>query len=138
MFKFLSGLSAEGWLTFISVIAAALWKPAELLFKMARSIARSGAEADAKLAEIDADREQRDQDRRQDRVHELEALADSLRRALDKNLVRENSVVTAAELLVGIAEMVEMPTPGMKAARLRAIEILEMARHLNGSSGQSQ
>lgn len=93
---------------------------------------RGAPEREAAAAELDAKRDGDMIQRLLDRAHDVEAMLEVLRKALDKNLVRENSIVTAAELLLGIVELIDKPTPAMKSMRLRAMEILTMARRING------
>lgn len=93
---------------------------------------RGNPEREAAAAETAAERDGDMIQRLLDRNHDTDSMLEVLRKALDKNLVRENSVVTAAELFLSIVEMIDKPTPAMKAMRLRAIEILAMARRMNG------
>lgn len=62
------------------------------------------------------------------RCGDLEELVDLLRRALDKHLIRESAIKTAAELLIAMIEQVPHPTPPMLRIRDRAVGILEQAR----------
>lgn len=101
-------------------------------FKALWRILRGTPEREATAAEVAAERDGDMIQRLLDRSHEVETMLEVLRKALDKNLVRENSVVTAAELLLGIVELIDKPTPAMKAMRIRAIEILALARQING------
>jgi hypothetical protein len=93
---------------------------------------RGSADREAAAEELDAKRDGDMIQRLLDRVHDVETMLEVLRKALDKNLVRESSIVTAAELLLGIAELVDSPTPAMKMIRLRAMEILALGRRVNG------
>jgi len=93
---------------------------------------RGSPEREAAAAETAAERDGDMIQRLLDRCHEVETMLEVLRKVLDKNLVRENSIVTAAELLLGMVELIDKPTIGMKAMRLRAIEILTLARRING------
>jgi hypothetical protein len=95
-------------------------------------ILRGSPEREAAAAEADAKRDGEMIQRLLDRAHDVETMLEVLRKALDKNLVRENAVVTAAELLLGIVELIDKPTLAMKTMRLRAIEILALARRMNG------
>jgi hypothetical protein len=67
-------------------------------------------------------------------------LVDLLRKALDKHLIRESAVVSAAELLIALIEQVQAPTPAMLRVRDRAVELLELARaqlnRINNGSGE--
>jgi len=103
-------------------------------FKAVWRFLRGYPEREAAAAEAAAERDGDMIQRLLDRNHDVETMLEVLRRALDKNLVRENSVVTAAELLLGIVELIEKPTAAMKIMRLRAIEILELARRINGGT----
>jgi hypothetical protein len=134
MFEFLERLPLEGWIALLSLAGAALWKPIELLTGHLKSSGAAEASADVKREEIDASRDGTLIQQLLDRAHDLEAMLEVLRKALDKNLVRENAVVTAAELLLGIVELIDEPTPAMKAMRIRAIDILELARRMNGGT----
>jgi hypothetical protein len=62
------------------------------------------------------------------RIADLEDLVDLLRKALDKHLIRESAVVSAAELLIALIEQVQAPTPAMLRVRDRAVELLELAQ----------
>jgi hypothetical protein len=62
------------------------------------------------------------------RVSDLEDLVDLLRKALDKHLIRESAIRTAAELLIAMIEQAPNPTDAMLRIRDRAVEILEQAR----------
>lgn len=71
------------------------------------------------------------------RIAELEDLVDLLRRALDKHLMRESSVASAAQFIVAILHMVPDPTPEMMRLRDRAERLLIDARaHLNAINGE--
>lgn len=105
--------------------------PLQKLWRLIRGYPEREAAAAETAAERDGDMIQR----LLDRNHDCETMLDVLRKALDKNLVRENSVVTAAELLLGIVELIDKPTLAMKVMRLRAIEILTLARRINGGQG---
>lgn len=112
------------------IFGSALPWPAKGVWRLLRGSPEREAAAAEAAAERDGDMIQR----LLDRAHDVETMLEVLRKALDKNLVRENSVVTAAELLLGIVEMIDNPSPSMKVMRLRAIEILTLARRTNGGS----
>ena len=101
--------------------------PLKMIWRLIRGSPEREASANELAAERDGDMIQR----LINRAHDVEAYLEVLRKALDKNLVRENSVVTAAELLLGIVELIDKPSPAMRAMRLRAVEILSLARHMN-------
>lgn len=104
-------------------------------FKTIWRILRGTPEREAAAAETAAERDGDMIQRLLDRNHDVETMLEVLRKALDKNLVRENSVVTAAELLLGIVELIDKPTQAMRIMRLRAIEILALARRINNGGG---
>jgi hypothetical protein len=110
------------------IFGTALPWPLKIIWR----VVRGDPEREAKAAETAADRDGDLIQRLLDRCHDVETMLEVVRKALDKNLVRENSVVTAAEILLGIIEQIDRPTPAMKAMRLRAIEILGLARRING------
>lgn len=112
------------------VFGATIPWPLKALWRLLRGSPEREATAAEHAAERDGDMIQR----LLDRAHDVESMLEVLRKALDKNLVRENAVVTAAELLLGIVELIERPTPAMKTMRLRAIEILALARRINGGT----
>ena len=101
-------------------------------FKALWRLIRGSPEREATAAETAAERDSDMIQRLLTRAHEVESMLEVLRKALDKNLVRENAVVTAAELLLGIVELIEKPSAAMKVMRLRAIDILALARRMNG------
>lgn len=111
------------------VLGSALPWPLKALWRILRGSPEREANREATAAERDGDMI----GRLLDRGHEVETMLEVLRKALDKNLVRENAVVTAAELLLGIVELIDKPTSAMKTMRLRAIAILALARRMNGS-----
>ncbi len=135
MSEFLASLPLQGWLALLGLIGAAVWKPAELAAKWLRASGAYTAANASKAAELDSERDGRLIQQLLDRMHELEQMMEVHRKALDKSLVRENGVLTAAEILIGIVELIPEPTEPMKLMRLRAIEILELAKRLNGSRG---
>ena len=136
MYEYLEALPWQGWAALLALAGTALWKPAELLLKWARESGAAAQGGAAKAAELDAERDGRLIEQLLGQAHEHEEIQSALRKALDKSLVRENGLVTAAELLLGIIEQIPRPTEPMKLMRLRAIEILEMARRINASNGR--
>jgi hypothetical protein len=62
------------------------------------------------------------------RIADLEELVDLLRKALDKHLMRESAVASAAQFIVAIVQMVADPTPEMIRLRDRAEQLLIDAR----------
>lgn len=121
MIEFLASLPWQGWVALLTLAGGALWKPAETMVKWLRA---SG--------ESEADREEKFTDQLIDRCHSLEQLIEAHRRALDKGRVRENAVLTSAEVMLGIIELIPEPSPAQQRMRLRAIEILELAKRQNG------
>lgn len=117
----------------VAIIATVFGTTLPWPFKAIMRMLRGTPEREAAAAELDAKRDGEMIQRLLDRAHDVESMLEVLRKALDKNLVRENSIVTAAELLLGMVELIPNPTPAMKAMRLRAIEILAMARRINGN-----
>lgn len=89
---------------------------------------RGGADARAQSEAVQAKREQSEIQRLAVQLGDAFDLIDLLRKALDKHMIRWGSVVSACELLIALAGMVERPTPAMVAMRDRAKRLLEDAR----------
>jgi hypothetical protein len=109
------------WLAAVQLAALVFWKP---LVRLRAWLLRSGETAAA--------REQSEATRLLARVADLEDLIDLLRKALDKHLIRESSVVTLAELLINMIEQmldhIVDPPPALLRTYERALELLKLAR----------
>lgn len=75
-----------------------------------------------------AKREAAELERLAAQLAERDDLVDVLRKALDKHWIRYSAVVSACELLIALAGMVEKPTPAMVRMRDQAKRLLEDAR----------
>jgi hypothetical protein len=73
-------------------------------------------------------REQSEVERLIRRVGDLEDLIDTLRKALDRHLIRESAIASACELLIMLASLVEKPDEAMLRIRDRARQLLQDAR----------
>lgn len=136
MGEWLAALPWQGWVALLGLLGSALWTPAKALAGHLRAAGKADAEADSKAAETDSERDGRLIEQLLGRIRELDAMVEVHRKALDKNLVRENAVLTGAEVLLTIIEMIEEPTAPQKLMRLRAIEIIELAQRVSGSKSR--
>jgi hypothetical protein len=82
---------------------------------------------EASVAPVAA-REQSEIERLTVRNGDLEDLIDTLRKALDRHLIRESAIASACELLIMLAALVPKPTEAMLRIRDRAQQLLEDAR----------
>lgn len=82
----------------------------------------------ARLLRGQAVREETEAVRLTRRIGDLEDLIDTLRKALDRHLIRESAIASACELLIMLAALVPKPSEAMLRIRDRAQQLLEDAR----------
>lgn len=111
----------SAWLALAPLVGAALWTPAKAFLARAQTRERHQLEHDASALE-----------QMVARCHNLEDIVDVLRVALDRGRIRENALITVAELMLfGIRHLHE--SPEIAALKLRCEEILKAAqRHAAG------
>lgn len=124
----ISGWPLSAWLAILPLVGAALWKPLQLLLGRAdrRRAEERSATQTAHAAQLDHDVSALEQ--MVARCHNLEDIVDVLRVALDRGRIRENALITVAELMLfGIRHL--HPTPEIIALKRRCEEILSAAQH---------
>lgn len=115
----------SAWVAILPLAGNALWKPFSALVNLARG--RSAAAADREQSEIE---------RLTVQVAALNELVDLLRRALDKHMIRESTVLTFAELAVqAIRQLLDLldhldvePPASVLGALERAVELQRLAQ----------
>lgn len=111
-----------------TLLGVAIGNRAPWLFGMVLRMVRGQAARDAAAKAADAVREQSEIERITARCSDLDDLVDTLRRALDRHLIRESAIASACELLIALVAMVPRPTEPMLRIRDRAQQLLEDAR----------
>jgi hypothetical protein len=107
----------SAWLAILPLIGAALWTPIKALLERSEHHDQAQLEHDASALE-----------QMVARCQNLEDIVDVLRVALDRGRIRENALITVAELMLfGIRHLHD--TPEIAALKLRCEEILRAARH---------
>lgn len=116
----------ESWAALIGVVfgATAVPWPAKALWRLLRG----GAAREERALNGEVRRLLGEITRQAARIADLEELVDLLRKALDKHLMRESAVASAAQFIVAIVQMVSDPTPEMVRLRDRAEQLLIDAR----------
>jgi hypothetical protein len=111
----------SAWLTMAPLAGAALWTPIKAILR--RSERRLEHQLDHDVSALE---------QMVARCHNLEDIVDVLRVALDRGRIRENALITVAELMLfGIRHLHE--TPEIIALKIRCEEILSAAqRHAAG------
>lgn len=106
MWDLVAAWPASVWVAILPLAGGALWKPLTFLVNLLL-----GREA-----------------RGDRRITTLEELVDELRRALDKNLIRENALASCCDVLIFAIDHIADPAPAIVHLRARALSILESAQ----------
>lgn len=127
IFAIVAAWPLSAWLAMLPLAGAALWTPLKLLLE--RESKNDAAQLQHDVTTLEA---------MVARCQNLEDIIDVLRVALDRGRIRENALITVAELLLfGMRQMHE--TPEIKRLRQRCAEILMHAqRHAAGEFASGQ